>query len=100
MPEDGGKTGFIDNQLTYEALSEPMKAKVEGLHVIQSWDRAEAYLARNRGYRIGGDKEMVVGKFKDMIYPLVFAHPHHRGEDPQHHPAIRRRDHRDAGSGR
>ena len=75
VPEAGGMTGFIDNQLTYEALADEMKQRVEGLHVIQSWDRAEAYLARNRGYRIGGDKEMVVGKFKDQIYPLVYVHP-------------------------
>jgi taurine dioxygenase len=75
IPEEGGMTGFIDNQLTYQALSPEMKRRLEGLHVIQSWDRAEAYLARNRGYRIGGDKEMVVGRFKDMIYPLVYAHP-------------------------
>lgn len=75
VPEEGGKTGFIDNQITYEALSDHLKAQVEGLHVIQSWDRAEAYLNRNKDYRIGGDKEMVVGRFQDMIYPLVYAHP-------------------------
>lgn len=75
IPPEGGKTGFIDNQLTYAALPEDMKKQIEGLHVIQSWDRAEAYLTRNRDYRIGGDKEMVKGKFPDMIYPLVYAHP-------------------------
>jgi taurine dioxygenase len=75
VPEEGGKTGFIDNQLTYEALPEDLKRKVEGLHVIQSWDRAEAYLNRNKDYRIGGDKEMVVGRFKDMVYPLLYPHP-------------------------
>ena len=64
-------TGFIDNQLTYEGLSDDLREQIEGLHVIQSWDRAEAYLNRNKGYRIGGDKEMVVGKFRDR-YPLVF----------------------------
>jgi taurine dioxygenase len=75
VPEEGGKTGFVDNQLTYEGLSEEMKARIEGLHVIQSWNRAESYLARNRGYRIGGDKEMVSDKFPDMVFPLVYPHP-------------------------
>ena len=75
VPEEGGMTGFIDNQLTYEGLSDELKQQIEGLHVIQSWDRAEAYLNRNKDYRIGGDKEMVVGKFPDMIYPLVYPHP-------------------------
>jgi len=75
VPAVGGMTGFIDNQRTYEALSEDLKQQVEGLHVIQSWDRAEAYLNRNKGYRIGGDKEMVVGRFQDQIYPLVYPHP-------------------------
>ncbi len=75
VPEEGGMTGFIDNQLTYEELSDDLREQIEGLHVIQSWDRAEAYLNRNKGYRIGGDKEMVVGKFLDQIYPLVYPHP-------------------------
>ncbi|MEZ5736784.1 MAG: TauD/TfdA family dioxygenase [Novosphingobium sp.] len=75
VPEEGGKTGFIDNQLTYEALSDELKSRIEGLHVIQSWDRGTSYLERNRGYRIGGDKEMVAGKFKDVVFPLVYQHP-------------------------
>ena len=75
VPQEGGKTGFIDNQLTYAALPADLQRQIEGLHVIQSWNRAEQYLARNKDYRIGGDKEMVVGRFADMIYPLVYEHP-------------------------
>lgn len=75
VPEEGGKTGFIDGQITYGALSDAMKARIEGLHVIQSWNRAESYLARNRDYRIGGKDEMVSNKFPDMVFPVVVRHP-------------------------
>jgi taurine dioxygenase len=75
VPEEGGMTGFIDGQATYEALDEEMKQRIEGLHVIQSWDQAERYLARNRAYRIEGEKAMAAGKFPMVVYPMVIRHP-------------------------
>lgn len=75
VPEEGGMTGFIDNQRTYEALSDEMKERIEGLHVVHGWDLAAAYLARNKDYRVGGDTEMVTGKFPDVVFPLVYPHP-------------------------
>jgi taurine dioxygenase len=74
-PEAGGMTGFIDGQVTYKALPEATKRRVEGLHVIQSWRRSEAYLARNRDYRIKGHREMAADRFPDVAYPLVYPHP-------------------------
>jgi taurine dioxygenase len=74
-PEEGGMTGFIDGQLTYEALPQAVKRRIEGLHVIQSWARSESYLARNRDYRINGRQEMTTSRFPDVAYPLVYPHP-------------------------
>lgn len=75
VPEEGGMTGFIDGQVTYNALSNAMKQRIDKLHVIQSWNRAEEYLARNRAYRIEGDEAMAYNKFPDVSYPMVIRHP-------------------------
>ena len=75
VPEEGGLTGFIDGQLTYAALPDAMKARIEGLHVVQSWNRSEEYLARNRDYRIKGHQEMTRDRFPDLSFPIVLTHP-------------------------
>ncbi|MFA7387695.1 MAG: TauD/TfdA family dioxygenase [Thiohalobacteraceae bacterium] len=75
VPDEGGLTGFIDGQLTYEALPDDLKARIDGLHVIQSWNRSEEYLARNRDYRIKGHQEMTRDRFPDLSFPIVLAHP-------------------------
>jgi taurine dioxygenase len=75
VPEEGGKTGFIDGQLTYQALPEEMKSRIDKLHVIQSWNRAESYTSRNRAYRVDGEKQMSQNRFPDMVFPLVYPHP-------------------------
>lgn len=76
VPEEGGQTGFIDGELTYAALPEDTKRRIANLHVIQSWNRAEDYIARNRDYRIQGHKEMAQNRFPDLAYPMVIRHPH------------------------
>lgn len=76
VPPEGGMTGFIDGVVTYNALDDDMKARIDGLHVVQNWDRAEAYLARNRDYRIEGKQAMAAGKFPRVVYPMVIRHPH------------------------
>jgi taurine dioxygenase len=75
VPPEGGRTGFVDGQTTYNTLSDAMKSRIDGLHVIQSWDRAEAYMTRNRAYRIDGEKAMAAKQFPDVAYPLVMPHP-------------------------
>lgn len=75
VPEKGGMTGFIDGQQTYNDLSDAMKKRIENLHVIQSWNRAEDYIARNRDYRIQGHKAMAHDKFPEIVYPVVNRHP-------------------------
>ena len=75
VAEEGGKTGFIDGQLTYNALANAMKKRIANLHVIQSWKRAESYIARNRDYRIKGHEELRMDRFPDVAYPIVYEHP-------------------------
>jgi taurine dioxygenase len=75
VPEEGGLTGFIDGYATYAALTDEMKQRIEGLHVIQSWKRSEDYLARNRDYRIKGHQEMTLDRFPDLAFPIVITHP-------------------------
>ena len=80
VPPEGGMTGFIDGQSTYEALSEDLKARVAELHVIQSFSRSEPYLARNRDYRVDGQIEMKRDRFPDLSYPMVYEHPFTRAK--------------------
>lgn len=75
VPEEGGLTGFIDGELTYAELPDDLKARIEGLNVIQSWNRSEEYLARNRDYRIQGHQQMTRDRFPDLSFPIVLTHP-------------------------
>lgn len=76
VPEEGGATGFIDGFATYHALPEAMKARIEDLHVVQSWAHAQATIARNKAYRHDGETVLADNRFADMAYPLVLTHPH------------------------
>ena len=76
VPQEGGGTGFIDGFATYNALPEAMKARIEGLHVVQSWAHAQATIARNKAYRVDGEQVLADNRFGDIAYPLVLIHPH------------------------
>ncbi len=75
VPPDGGLTGYIDGALTYLALSDRMKARIEDLHVIHSMAHAEATIARQRGYHRDGNKDLAASKFPDVAFRLVCRHP-------------------------
>jgi taurine dioxygenase len=75
VPEEGGMTGFIDGQATYDALPNDLRLRVEGLHVVQSWNRLQPEKSDERKYRQDGEKELVSGRFADVLYPIVYAHP-------------------------
>jgi taurine dioxygenase len=75
VPEVGGKTGFLDGQRTYEALPHALKERIDGLHVIQSWRHAQATIARNKAYRIEGEKVLADDRFPDIAHRLVHEHP-------------------------
>jgi taurine dioxygenase len=75
VPEVGGKTGFLDGQRTYDALPDRLKDSIEGLHVVQSWHKAQATIARNKGYRVDGEKVLADDRFPDIAYLLAHEHP-------------------------
>jgi taurine dioxygenase len=75
VPEQGGLTGFIDGVATYEALPEALKARIDGLHVVQSWNHAQETIAKNRAYRRDGDRVLADNRFPDVAYPIVRQHP-------------------------
>jgi taurine dioxygenase len=75
VPEEGGKTGFIDGARTYDALPAATKAKIDKLHVIQSWKHAQATIHRNRGFYEKGATQLADDRFSDVAYPLVIRHP-------------------------
>jgi taurine dioxygenase len=76
VPEKGGLTGFIDGTKTYEELPETVKARIDGLHVIQSWRHAQETIHRNRSYRHEGGTVLADDRFPDIAYPIVVVHPH------------------------
>jgi taurine dioxygenase len=75
VPEEGGQTGFIDGARTYDALPAAVKAKIDDLHVIQSWKHAQATIARNRGFYQKGATQLADDRYADVAYPLVVRHP-------------------------
>lgn len=76
LPPEGGLTGFVDRQATYEALPEDVKAEIDGLTVVQSWRHSQEQIAKNPAFRTDeGAKVMNLDLFPDLGFPLVFAHP-------------------------
>lgn len=78
VPVERGGTGFIDGFATYDALSDEMKQRIEGLHVIQSWNHAQATIQKNKAFRDKGETMLADNRFADMAYPLVLTHPNSR----------------------
>lgn len=75
VPEEGGMTGFIDGCTVYRTLADDLKMRIEDLHVISSWTKAEENIARQRRYVREGDHAMAPGKFPDIMYPFSHEHP-------------------------
>lgn len=76
LPPEGGMTGFIDRQRTYDALPAALKARIQGLTVVQSWRYAQEGIARNPSFRTDeGAQVLELDRFPDLGYPLVYKHP-------------------------
>ncbi len=73
-PEEGGMTGFIDGHATYDALPDRLKARLEGLHVTQSWLQNQAPNTDAARLRLKGEV-LVNSRFPDTVYPIVQSHP-------------------------
>lgn len=82
LPPEDGQTGFGDQALAYDALSETMKKRIEDLQVIYRFD---VHLPNFRfldtsDYEPGPGiprsvEEAGFGDFPDALYPLVLEHP-------------------------
>jgi taurine dioxygenase len=75
VPEEGGMTGFIDGCMTYAALPKRLQTRIEPLHVVQSWNRCQTQMLKNRRYAEKGDEVLRLNQFPDMVYPMVYSHP-------------------------
>jgi len=74
-PEEGGLTGFVDLAAAYETLPSPTKAKIENLHVVQSWDKGVTPSSKSGRYRLKGEEEIKPQKYPDVVYRMVQTHP-------------------------
>jgi taurine dioxygenase len=76
IPPEGGRTGFIDRQKSYETLPDSLKNRIEGLNVIQSWKRSQAQIAKNPSFQTDQETRLPQGNlFPDLAWPLVYVHP-------------------------
>jgi taurine dioxygenase len=87
VPPEGGLTGFIDGESAWRELPTETRERVEGLHVIHSYDFAQAAIAHNRAYRLDGEKALSEGKYPDIAFPVACAHPR-RGALSLHVPPL------------
>lgn len=71
VPEQGGTTGFIDLAVAYDNLPEKLRNRIEHLHVIHNWDKAQV----PETSRPDGEVALIYRKFPDVIYPMVRTHP-------------------------
>lgn len=76
LPPQGGLTGFVDRQATYDALPDDIKARIEGLTVVQSWRHSQESISKNPAFRTDeGAKVMSLDLFPDLGFPVVVEHP-------------------------
>jgi taurine dioxygenase len=66
IPIEGGDTGFIDTARLYATLPKEIKARIQGVRIVHSYNKA--HLAQNM---VKGSSTL----FPDVIHPLVYVHP-------------------------
>ena len=74
LPSFGGDTAFISLHAAYDALSDRMKAYVEGLDVVNDYALIGEHI-----WRGGGDAQRLIDLLvsgKRATHPLVRVHPH------------------------
>lgn len=72
VPQEGGRTGWIDTAKVYDALSPETQKRIEGLRVVHSFARANAQKQREMKSNTSG---ISLPHFPDVMHPLVFVHP-------------------------
>ena len=74
LPNTGGNTRFADLAAAYDALSDPLKERIEGLHAVHS---NKHLYGENGLYRITDLAEQLGGmdRVGDATHPVVIRHP-------------------------
>jgi taurine dioxygenase len=82
LPEQDGQTGFGDQALAYEALSDDIKNTIDGLRVIYRFDvnLFKMPFVNTEGYDPGPNapqtpEDIGYPPFPECSYPLVLVHP-------------------------
>jgi alpha-ketoglutarate-dependent taurine dioxygenase len=75
LPSYGGDTSWVDSQLAYDSLSEPVKRLVDGLSAVHDGDREwGAYLRRRENQGNIWDGKQVT-ELAPVEHPVVRVHP-------------------------
>jgi taurine dioxygenase len=76
-PPRGGRTGWIDATAAYEALSEEMKQRIDGLEARFDFvaDICDMRFGRPENLRHGSMGTMEFPNFPPVAHPLVWTHP-------------------------
>jgi len=75
LPSYGGDTSWVDSQLAYDSLSEPVRTLVDGLSAVHDGNREwGAYLRRRGGIGNVWDGEQVT-ELRPVEHPVVRVHP-------------------------
>jgi alpha-ketoglutarate-dependent taurine dioxygenase len=74
IPEAGGDTVFADSQAAYEALSEPLKALVDGLTAVHDGNRVFANLLDRRDDGLEWEGKSLP-RLEPVEHPVVRTHP-------------------------
>ncbi len=75
LPAYGGDTSWVDSQLAYDSLSEPVKALVDGLSAVHDGNREWGqYLRRRHGQGNIWDGKQVT-ELTPVEHPVVRVHP-------------------------
>lgn len=72
IPPEGGQTGFVDTAAVYEALSDDVKAEIEGLEAVHRLARSHRLLGLHQEEEKA--RELAV-RFPDVAHPLVRVDP-------------------------
>lgn len=74
VPPEGGQTGWIDLAAVYDALSDDMKRRIEGLRVVHSLGPLQQAINRAAEADYASDAANVP-QFEAVTHPLVHRHP-------------------------
>ncbi|MBT5495522.1 MAG: TauD/TfdA family dioxygenase [Alphaproteobacteria bacterium] len=69
VPEDGGKTAWANTQLAYDALSDEMRARVEGRRGEYAYNIFDVDITQD------GDVKDIREKTPDVVHPMVLTQP-------------------------